>query len=45
MKNQLKSEEEIKELENQLREELKKDLDNKYLAEIENIKNESNSNK
>ena len=37
--------EEIKALENQLREELKKDLDNKYLAEIENIKNEANSNK
>ena len=44
-KNENKSEEEIKELENQLREELKKDLDNKYLAEIENIKNEANSNK
>ena len=44
-KSENKSEEEIKELENQLREELKKDLDNKYLAEIENIKNEANSNK
>ena len=36
-KSENKSEEEIKELENQ--------LDNKYLAEIENIKNEANSNK
>ena len=44
-KSENKSEEEIKALENQLREELKKDLDNKYLAEIENIKNEANSNK
>ena len=44
-KSENKSEEEIKELENQLREELKKDLDNKYLSEIENIKNEANSNK
>lgn len=44
-KSENKSEEEIKELEKQLREELKKDLDNKYLAEIENIKNEANSNK
>ena len=44
-KSENKSQEEIKELENQLREELKKDLDNKYLAEIENIKNEANSNK
>lgn len=44
-KSENKSEEEIKELENQLREELKKYLDNKYLAEIENIKNEANSNK
>lgn len=44
-KSENKSEEEIKELENQLREELKKDLDNKYLPEIENIKNEANSNK
>lgn len=44
-KSENKSEEEIKELENQLREELKKDLDNKYLLEIENIKNEANSNK
>lgn len=44
-KSENKSEEEIKKLENQLREELKKDLDNKYLAEIENIKNEANSNK
>ena len=44
-KSENKSEEEIKELENQLREELKKDLDNKYLEEIENIKNEANSNK
>lgn len=44
-KSENKSEAEIKELENQLREELKKDLDNKYLAEIENIKNEANSNK
>lgn len=44
-KSENKSEEEIKELENQLREELKKDLDNKYLVEIENIKNEANSNK
>lgn len=44
-KSENKSEEEIRELENQLREELKKDLDNKYLAEIENIKNEANSNK
>lgn len=44
-KSENKSEEEIKSLENQLREELKKDLDNKYLAEIENIKNEANSNK
>lgn len=44
-KSENKSEEEIKELENQLREELKKDLDKKYLAEIENIKNEANSNK
>lgn len=44
-KSENKSEEEIKKLENKLREELKKDLDNKYLAEIENIKNESNSNK
>ena len=44
-KSENKWEEEIKELENQLREELKKDLDNKYLAEIENIKNEANSNK
>ena len=44
-KSENKSGEEIKELENQLREELKKDLDNKYLAEIENIKNEANSNK
>lgn len=43
-KSENKWEEEIKELENQLREELKKDLDNKYLAEIENIKNEANSN-
>ncbi|WP_302570297.1 ParB N-terminal domain-containing protein [uncultured Clostridium sp.] len=44
-KSENKSEEEIKKLENKLREELKKDLDNKYLAEIENIKNEANSNK
>lgn len=44
-KSENKSEEEIKELEKQLREKLKKDLDNKYLAEIENIKNEANSNK
>lgn len=44
-KSENKSEEEIKELENQLREELKKDLYNKYLSEIENIKNEANSNK
>ena len=44
-KSENKSEEEIKALENQLREELKKDLDNKYLSEIENIKNEANSNK
>ena len=44
-KSENKSEEEIKELENQLREEQKKDLDNKYLSEIENIKNEANSNK
>lgn len=44
-KSENKSEEEIKEHENQLREELKKDLDNKYLTEIENIKNEANSNK
>ena len=44
-KSENKSEEEIKKLENKLREELKKDLDNKYLTEIENIKNEANSNK
>ena len=44
-KSENKSEEEIKKLENKLREELKKDLDNKYLSEIENIKNEANSNK
>ena len=44
-KSENKSEEEIKKLDNQLREELKKDLDNKYLSEIENIKNEANSNK
>ena len=44
-KSENKSEEEIKELENKLREELEKDLNNKYLSEIENIKNEINLNK
>ncbi len=44
-KSENKSEEEIKELENKLREELEKDLNNKYLSEIENIKNEMNLNK
>ncbi|CUO38986.1 ParB/RepB/Spo0J family partition protein [Clostridium disporicum] len=44
-KSENKSEEEIKELENKLREELEKDLNNKYLSDIENIKNEINLNK
>lgn len=44
-KSENKSKEEIKELENKLREELEKDLNNKYLSEIESIKNEINLNK
>lgn len=44
-KSENKSKEEIKELENKLREELEKDLNNKYLSEIENIKNEITLNK
>ncbi len=44
-KSENKSEEEIKKLENKLREELEKDLNNKYLSDIENIKNEINLNK
>lgn len=44
-KSENKSEEEIKELENKFREELEKDLNNRYLSEIENIKNEINLNK